>query len=121
MGSFPCHGGSGHRYLKKRGEPLLPIQNEDYRPYLPSPSPDHVAFFPAAFRSSSRFQRWPFPPIMAKRKATAEATAEELRARAELNGYKRGAYREQDNTRDIMKHNDDTKKQQKRMLNRYII
>ena len=47
---------------------------------------------------------------MAKRKATAEATAEELRARAELNGYKRGAYREQGNTRDIMKHNDDTKK-----------
>jgi hypothetical protein len=57
---------------------------------------------------------------MAKRKA-AEATAEELRARAEANGYKREAHREQDSTRDNMKHNDDTKKKQKRMLNRYIM
>lgn len=58
---------------------------------------------------------------MAKRKATTEVMAEELRAWAELNGYKRGAHREQDSTRDIMKHNDDTKKQQKRTLNRYVM
>jgi hypothetical protein len=31
---------------------------------------------------------------MEKRKATAEATAERLRARAESNGYKRGVHRE---------------------------
>jgi hypothetical protein len=58
---------------------------------------------------------------MAKRKATAEAMAEELRARAEANGYKRGAHREQDSTRDIMKHSEDTKKKQERMLKRYIM
>jgi len=38
---------------------------------------------------------------MAKRKATAE----ELKARAESNGYKRGTYREKDSTRDNGKHN----------------
>jgi hypothetical protein len=38
---------------------------------------------------------------MAKRKATTE----ELGARAETNGYKRGAHREKDSTRDNGKHN----------------
>jgi hypothetical protein len=42
-----------------------------------------------------------FSTIMAKRKATAE----ELEARAESNGYRRGAYREEDSTRDNGKHN----------------
>ena len=41
-----------------------------------------------------------FSTIMAKRKATAE----ELEARAESNGYKRGAHREKDSTRDNGKH-----------------
>jgi hypothetical protein len=72
------------------------------------------ACFPAFSPSS---QRLPSPTIMAKQKATAE----ELEARAESNGYKRGAHREEDSTRDDMKYNDDTKKQQKRMLNRYIM
>jgi hypothetical protein len=45
-----------------------------------------------------------FSTIMAKRKATAE----ELEARAEFNGYKRGAYREKDSTRDSGKHNKKT-------------
>jgi hypothetical protein len=59
---------------------------------LPSPSPlspsqpDHVAFVPAAFLPLPTAA---FSTIMAKRKATAEAMAEELRARAESNGYKR--------------------------------
>jgi hypothetical protein len=49
-----------------------------------------------------------FSTIMAKRKATAE----ELEARAESNGYKRGAYREKDSTRDNGKHNKKTKRNQ---------
>jgi hypothetical protein len=42
-----------------------------------------------------------FSTIMTKRKATAE----ELEARAESNGYKRGAQREKDSTRDNGKYN----------------
>jgi hypothetical protein len=44
--------------------------------------------------------------IMAKRKAMVE----EVEARAESNGYKRGAHREKDSARDNGKHNDKTKK-----------
>jgi hypothetical protein len=44
---------------------------------------------------------------MVKRKATAEAIAEELCARAESNNYKRGVHPEKDSTRDIIKHNDE--------------
>jgi hypothetical protein len=51
---------------------------------------------------------------MAKRKATAE----ELEARAESNGYKRGAYREKDSTRDNGKHNKKTKRNQNSVLDR---
>jgi hypothetical protein len=40
---------------------------------------------------------------MAKRKATAE----ELEARAESNGYKRGIYREEDSIRDNGKYDSD--------------
>jgi hypothetical protein len=46
-----------------------------------------------------------FSTIMAKRKATAE----ELEAQAKSNGYKRGARREKDSTRDNGKHNMKTK------------
>jgi len=46
--------------------------------------------------------------IMAKRKATAE----ELEAQVESNGYKRGAHREKDGTRDNGKHNKKTKTNQ---------
>src|ERR1700733_2515838 len=42
-----------------------------------------------------------FSTIMAKRKATAE----ELEARAESNGYERGPHREKDSTRDNGKYN----------------
>jgi hypothetical protein len=45
---------------------------------------------------------------MAKRKATAE----ELEAQAESNGYKRGAHREKDSTRDNGKHNKKTRRNQ---------
>jgi hypothetical protein len=46
---------------------------------------------------------------MAKQKATAE----ELEARAESNGYKRGVYREEDSARDNGKHNKKTKEESK--------
>jgi hypothetical protein len=54
---------------------------------------------------------------MAKRKATAE----ELLARAESNGYKRGAHREEDSTRGNRKHNDKTKGYQNSVLDRYML
>jgi hypothetical protein len=54
---------------------------------------------------------------MAKRKATAE----ELQARAECNGYKRGAHREEDSARDNGKHNHKTKTNQDSVLNRYVL
>src|SRR5271155_1956913 len=50
---------------------------------------------------------------MAKRKATTE----ELGARAETNGYKRGAHREKDSTRDNGKHNKKTKRSKMRCHN----
>jgi hypothetical protein len=53
---------------------------------------------------------------MAKRKATAE----ELLARAESKGYKRGAHQEEDSTRDNRKHNDKTKMNQDVVLDRYV-
>ena len=57
-----------------------------------------------------------FSTIIAKRKATAE----ELGA-AESNGYKRGAYREKDSTRDNGKHNKKTKRNQNSVLDRYVL
>jgi hypothetical protein len=58
-----------------------------------------------------------FSTIMAKRKATAE----EPKARAESNGYKRGAHREKDSTRDNRKHNKKTKRNQNSVLDRYVL
>jgi hypothetical protein len=55
--------------------------------------------------------------IMAKRKATAE----ELEARAESNGYRRGAYREEGSTQDNGKRNKKIKKNQNSVLNRYVL
>jgi hypothetical protein len=69
---------------------------------------------------SRSFSLLPLPTaafsIMAKRKATTE----ELGARAESNGYKRGAHREKDSTRDNGKHNKKTKRGQNSMLDRYV-
>jgi hypothetical protein len=53
---------------------------------------------------------------MARRKATAE----ELEAQAKSNGYKRGAHREKDSTRDNGKHNKKTKRSQNSVLDRYV-
>jgi len=53
---------------------------------------------------------------MAKQKATTE----ELGARAETNGYKRGSHREKDSTRDNGKHNKETKRSQNSALDRYV-
>ncbi len=58
-----------------------------------------------------------FSTITAKRKATAE----ELEAQAESNGYKRGAHREKDSTRDNGKHNKKTKTNQNSVLDRYVL
>jgi hypothetical protein len=58
-----------------------------------------------------------FSTTMAKRKATAE----ELEARAESNGYKRRTYREEDNTRDNGKYNKKTKRNQDSMLDHYAL
>jgi len=44
--------------------------------------------------------------------AQRKATAEELDARAESNGYRRGAYREEDSTQDKRKHNKKVKRSQ---------
>jgi hypothetical protein len=51
---------------------------------------------------------------MAKQKATVE----ELEARAESNGYRGGAYREEDSTRDNEKNNE---RNQNLVLDRYVL
>src|SRR5947209_19159609 len=48
------------------------------------------------------------------------ATTEQLGARAECNGYKRGALREKDSTRDNGKYNKKTKRSQNSVLDRYV-
>jgi hypothetical protein len=58
-----------------------------------------------------------FSTIMAKRKATAE----ELEAQAESNGYKRGTHREKDSTRDNGKHNKKAKRNQNSVLDCYVL
>ncbi len=50
-----------------------------------------------------------------------EKTADELKARAKANGYKRGAHREEYSHRDCNKHMDDTMKDQDGALDRYIV
>ena len=57
--------------------------------------------------SSPFFSLLPPLPTAAKRKATTE----QLGARAESNGYKRGALREKDSTRDNGKHNKKSRSQ----------
>jgi hypothetical protein len=76
-------------------------------------------FFSLLLPPSSSFSLFPtgaFPTIMARRKATAE----ELGARTESNGYKRERYREKDSTRDNGKHNKKTKRNQNSVLDRYV-
>jgi hypothetical protein len=58
-----------------------------------------------------------FSTITAKRKATAK----ELEARAESNGYKRKTHREEESTRDNEKHNKKTKRNQNSVLDRYVL
>ena len=48
-----------------------------------------------------------------------KATAEELEARAEANGYQLGAHREEDSRRDGNKHGDKAKKDQDATLRQY--
>jgi hypothetical protein len=48
-------------------------------------------------------------------------TADELLARAEANGYKRGARKEKDCVCDRHKHNDKTKNDQDAALKRYVL
>jgi hypothetical protein len=56
-------------------------------------------------------------PIVAERNSAVE----ELFARAECSGYKKGAHREEDSTRNNRKHNVKTKKNQNSVLDRYIL
>ena len=53
--------------------------------------------------------------------ARKKATADELDARAEANGYQRGAHREEDSRRDGNKHEDKTKKNQDITLGHYVM
>jgi hypothetical protein len=52
--------------------------------------------------------------------ARKKATPDELDARAEVNGYKWGAHREEDSRRDVNKHVDKTKKDQDATLDHYV-
>jgi hypothetical protein len=54
---------------------------------------------------------------MAKKKITGA----ELAARAKVNNYHRGAYRDKDNLRDRNKHVDKVKRDQDAALDRYIL
>ena len=55
--------------------------------------------------------------VMARKKATPD----ELEARAEVNGYQRGAHWEEDSRRDGNKHEDKTKKDQDTTLGHYVM
>jgi hypothetical protein len=55
---------------------------------------------------------------MGGKRATAD---EELLARAKANGYKRGAYKEKDEVRDLHKHVEKTMKDQDGALDRYVL
>jgi hypothetical protein len=50
-----------------------------------------------------------------------DVTADELLARAEANGYKRGAHKVADEVRGQEKHVKKTKKDQDRTLRRYVL
>ena len=53
--------------------------------------------------------------------ARKKATADELDARAEANGYRRGAHLEEDSRRDDNKHEGKTKKNQNTTLRHYVM
>jgi hypothetical protein len=53
--------------------------------------------------------------------ARKKTTLDELEARAEANGYQRGAHREEDSRRDGNKHEDKTKKDQDATLGHYVM
>jgi hypothetical protein len=48
-------------------------------------------------------------------------TPDELKARAEANGYQRETHREEDSRRDGNKHDDKTEKNQDATLDRYVM
>jgi hypothetical protein len=76
---------------------ILPPLLRSYVPSSPSPLP--------AF------------PAMGRRRVTAD----ELLARAEANGYKKGKHKEKDAVRNRHKHVDNTKKDQNMVLDRYVL
>ena len=61
----------------------------------------------------------PLPSVATMGKGNV--TADELLARAQANGYKRGEHREKDQARDGYKHVEKTKKDQNAALNRYVL
>jgi hypothetical protein len=53
--------------------------------------------------------------------ARKKITGDELNARAKANGYQRGTHREEDSHWDRNKHGDDTKKDQDKALDCYVL
>jgi hypothetical protein len=88
-----------------------------WKPVPPCPQFDQQRALSAFFSPFLPLPTATFSTIIAKRKATAE----ELEARAESNGYRRGAYREEDNTRDDGKYDKKAKRNQASILNRYVL
>ena len=63
------------------------------------------------------FSPLPAFPAMGRRRVTAD----ELLARAEANGYKKGKHKEKEAVRNHHKHVDNTKKDQNAVLDRYVL
>jgi hypothetical protein len=66
-----------------------------------------------------------YPPAQSPpdchRHGKKKATPDELEARVEANGYRRGAHREEDSRRDGNKHVNKTKKDQDATLGHYVM
>jgi hypothetical protein len=88
-----------------------------WKPVPPCPQFDQQRVLSRFFSLLLSLPTAAFSTIMAKRKTTVE----ELEARAESNGYRRGAYREKDSTRDNGKHNKKTKRNQNSVLDHYVL
>jgi hypothetical protein len=89
-----------------RGSPFPYARSLINNTYFPASSP--LLSLPTAAAASSSSFSSSVSTITAKRKGTVE----ELEARVESNGYKRGAYREKNSAQDNGKHNNKTKKNQ---------
>ena len=73
------------------------------------------------YRSTTTTAAAAEPPAYLPPMGKRHATADDLLAQAEANGYRRGEHREEDEVRDRHKHVKKTKKDQDAALNRYIL